>query len=239
VASLERDAVGWTVRVASEPVVADAVVLATPAFESARLLRSVSTEASRELEGIPYASTALVSFVYPRGTAGTLPPGTGFIVPGGPEAPALTACTWVSSKWPLEEHDGRAVIRCYVGRHGDQAALELPDDELIARITEEVERITPLGARPDAARVVRWPRSMPQYEVGHLDRLARIESALGTSSGVFLAGSAYRGVGIADCVRQGREVAERVRLHLAPARPGGSTSNDAGTERGVEQEATT
>jgi oxygen-dependent protoporphyrinogen oxidase len=124
------------------------------------------------------------------------------------------------------------VLRCYVGRFGDDDALRLDDDELIARVTREVEAITPLGGRPEAAEVVRWPRSMPQYEVGHVERLARIERGMGSVPGLFLVGSPYRGVGIADCVRQAREVAERVRLHLAPAGSGRTTPN-------VEQEATT
>src|SRR5437667_205186 len=119
---------GWAVRAGAGTLQSDAVVLATPAFESSRLLREATPEAAAELAGIPYASTAVVLLVYPPGTAERLPSGSGFIVPpaatdsGGPGPSAITASTWVSSKWPREEHAGRAVIRCYAGRFGDDEA---------------------------------------------------------------------------------------------------------------------
>jgi oxygen-dependent protoporphyrinogen oxidase len=238
VSSVERAGRGWSVRAEGEPLQADAVILATPGFESARVLAGAEPEGARELAAIRYVSTAVVTLVFPPGTAKLLPPGTGFIVPGaGGEAEAsgrrtITACTWVSSKWPREEHAGRAVMRCYAGRDGDQGPLDLDDDELIRRVTADVEAVTPVGHRPAAVRVVRWLRAMPQYELGHLDRLARIEAALPPGTGLFLAGSAYRGVGIADCVRQADEVAERVRAYLAA--PG-----EGGRSKGIEQEAIT
>ena len=137
----------------------------------------------------------------------------------------ITACTWLSRKWPAGEDDaGRAVVRCFVGRAGDERALALPDDELTERVRAEVALAVPsLRDRPDATLVTRWDRAMPQYEVGHLARLERIERAILRFPGVFLAGSAYRGIGIADCVRQGQEAAARARDHLhgraAPAAP--------------------
>jgi oxygen-dependent protoporphyrinogen oxidase len=168
------------------------------------------------LDEIPYSSTAVVFLAYPPGTASRLPEGTGFVVPAG--GGTITACTWVSRKWPREEFGGRAVVRCFVGRAGAETALELPDDELISAVAREVEKATPLGTDPAAARVVRWARSMPQYEVGHLERVVRIEEALSDVPGLFLAGSAYRGVGIPDCIRQGREAAQRVRQFLDQGR---------------------
>jgi oxygen-dependent protoporphyrinogen oxidase len=137
----------------------------------------------------------------------------------------LTACTWVSRKWPSEEFGDRAVVRCFVGRAGDDQALGLSDDELATAVSREVEEATPIGIEPSAIRVVRWDRSMPQYEVGHLDRVARIEAALSGLPGLFVTGSAYRGVGIADCIRQGREAAGRVVTFLESKwRPGGATA---------------
>jgi oxygen-dependent protoporphyrinogen oxidase len=191
-----------------QPARADAVILATPAYESARVIQSLSPDASSELAEIPYGSTAVVFFVYPQGTASRLPQGTGFVVPEG-EA-TMTACTWISRKWPRREFGDRAVLRCFVGRAGAEEALQLSDEELTAVVSGEVEAGTPLGVEPSASRVARWDRSMPQYEVGHLERLARIEEALSKVPGLFVAGSAYRGVGIPDCIRQGREAAERV-----------------------------
>jgi oxygen-dependent protoporphyrinogen oxidase len=189
----------------------DAVVLAVPAFEAARLLVEANPEAREELAAIPYASTAVVLMAYGEGTAGLVPDGTGFVVHSGERS--ITACTWLSRKWPQEAFGDRAVVRCFVGSAGSEEALDLTDAELVERVAKEVSQAVPLPD-PDEAVVVRWDRSMPQYEVGHLERLARIDGALGTTPGLVLTGSAYRGVGIADCIRQGREAAQRVLTHL-------------------------
>ena len=202
----------------------DALVLATPAFESARLLEALP-EAARGLAAIPYVSTAAVYLVYPKGTAEDLPEGTGFVVPAG--RATITACTWVSRKWPHEAFADRAVVRCFVGRAGAEEPARLPDPDLVEAAAREVGEAVGLSARPAASRVIRWNRAMPQYEVGHLDRLASIENALATEApGVFVTGSAFRGVGIADCIRQGQETAQRVTAFLKgndmrAAQPGG------------------
>ena len=195
-----------------EPIRTDAVIVAVPAYESARVLQDLSREASSELGEIAYGSTAVVFLAYPEGTASRLPRGTGFVVPEGQRA--ITACTWVSRKWPRDEFGSRAVLRCFVGRAGADEALRLSDEELIDVVSKEVEAATPMGAEPSASGVVRWDRSMPQYEVGHLERVARIEQALAKVPGVFVTGSAYRGVGIPDCIRQGREAAERALTYV-------------------------
>lgn len=228
---VDRSGDGLVVRSDGGALRADAVVVATPAFAASDLLRHSVPEAASELSAIPYISTAVVLLVYPPGTASRLPDGTGFVVPIGERT--ITACTWVSRKWPREEFGDRAVLRCFVGRAGAEDALDAPDPDLIATVTAEVEAATPLGAAPEAARVVRWERSMPQYEVGHLERVARIERALGAVPGLFVAGSAYRGVGIADCVSQGAGAAGWVREHLSvgAARARGAMPSPAPSDR--------
>jgi protoporphyrinogen/coproporphyrinogen III oxidase len=202
----------------------DAVVLATPAFESARLVATISPEASHLLGAIAYVSTAVVHLVYPEGTGKRLPDGTGFVVPAG--RATMTACTWVSRKWPHEAFGDRAVLRCFVGRAGDERALELADPDLVEAVAREAERALGFDVRPESSRVIRWHRAMPQYEVGHLERVARIEDALAEGgTGVFVTGSAYRGVGIADCIRQGKETAERVAAFLAGNVPQGAAGD--------------
>jgi protoporphyrinogen/coproporphyrinogen III oxidase len=205
----------------------EALVLAIPAFESARLL-DAAPEASRGLAAIPYVSTASIYLVYPEGTAEDLPEGTGFVVPPG--RATITACTWFSRKWPHEAFADRAVVRCFVGRAGAEEPARLPDPDLVEVAGREVGEAVGLTARPASSRVIRWNRAMPQYEVGHLDRLAGIEDALATEApGVFVTGSAFRGVGIADCIRQGQETARRVTAFLQ--------GNDASTaEHGDEQQ---
>jgi oxygen-dependent protoporphyrinogen oxidase len=200
---------------------ADAVVVATPAPVAASLLRSANPTVAGELGAIAYGSSAVVAIAYPTGTARSLPDATGFIVPAGSAAGgrslAVTACTWLSRKWPDPRFGDRAIVRAFVGRAGDEAALEASDPELVATVVHDLDAIWPLGASPEVAAIARWPRSMPQYEVGHLDRLARIDRALDASPGVFLTGSAYRGVGIADVVHQANETAERVLAFLRSA----------------------
>jgi oxygen-dependent protoporphyrinogen oxidase len=200
----------FELEVPGEPVRADAVVLATPAFASAELLTGDASAALRE---IPYASSAVVLLVYPEGSNDRLPDGTGFVVPEG-EAD-ITACTWISRKWPRPEFENRAVIRCYLGRAGAEGILAEPDGTLIDRAVGDLDRVLKLG-RPEEARVVRWERSMPQYEVGHLERMRRIHEAL--PDGIFVTGSAYGGVGVADCVRQAGETARDVHGYLESRR---------------------
>jgi oxygen-dependent protoporphyrinogen oxidase len=218
VSSLSASGTGYGLVVSGGAEAVDAIVLATPAFESARLLAVVNAEAADELSRIPYASTAVVLLAYPPGTADRLPEqGTGFVVPAGDRM--ITACTWYSRKWPNEAFGSRAVVRCYVGRAGAEQALERSDRELASAADAEVQAARPVGAAPEAWLVVRWDRSMPQYEVGHLDRLARIEAALAAATpGIFLSGSAYRGIGIADCVRRGRDAADQALAHLGMMR---------------------
>jgi protoporphyrinogen/coproporphyrinogen III oxidase len=209
----------------------DAVVLATPAFESARLVAPVSEGASSNLAAIPYVSTAVVYLVYPQGTSDRLPEGTGFVVPAG--RTTITACTWVSRKWPHEAFGDRAVLRCFVGRAGYETALDLPDGELVASAAGEVARALamPLLAEPASSRVIRWMRAMPQYEVGHLDRLAAIERSLAVEApGVFVTGSSCRGVGIADCVRQAKDTAEQVNAYLNGEGRGATAPGDQDRE---------
>ena len=217
VARLTREGPRFAVEAPGDALTVDAVVLATPAFESARLLGTVNAEAGAEIGGITYASTAVVLLAYPEGTADRLPDeGTGYVVP--PDGNAVTACTWLSRKWPSAEFGTRAVIRCFVGRDGDERALVLGDHELVKAVRAEVEPVLGLESVVADSAVVRWPRSMPQYEVGHLDRLARIDSALTSTRGAFVTGAAYGGVGLADCVRQAKETAGRVRTYLRTLR---------------------
>lgn len=210
VSAIGRGGNGWTVETAGERLDSDVVVLATPAFESSRLLAPVAPEASAGLAGIPYASTAVVFLVYEEGTQPKLPRGTGFIVPRG-RAP-MTACTWVSSKWPAEEFGDRAIMRCYVGGAGFEDVLESPDEDIVTAVERHLTALLPLPPRAETSAVVRWDRAMPQYEVGHLERVAAIEAAL--PPGVFVTGQAFRGAGIADTVRQAGEAAVAIRGHL-------------------------
>jgi len=201
----------------SEP---DAVVLATPAFEAARLLRTAAPAVADDLDQIPYASTGVVLLVYGEGTRDALPDGTGFVVPRG-KAP-MTACTWISSKWPDPVFGSRAVVRCFVGAAGDEDVLDAADGDLADACARHLAAVVELPDRPETATIVRWPRAMPQYELGHQARVQRIRDGL--PRGTFVVGSAYDGVGIPDCVHSAVETADRVARHLGLETPGETTS---------------
>jgi oxygen-dependent protoporphyrinogen oxidase len=219
--SVSRNGGGFVVRTDSDRLEADAVVVAAPSFEASRLLSDVAPGSAQGLEAIRYASTGVVFLVYGDGSAERLPEGTGFLVPRG-KAP-MTACTWISSKWPDPSFGTRAVMRCYVGGAGLEDVLDGSDGDIVEAVERHLAAVLPLPTHAESTGVVRWVRAMPQYEVGHLERVAAIESAL--PPGLFVTGQAYRGAGIADTVRQAEEAAQRVRGHLGiPTAPEQSTA---------------
>jgi oxygen-dependent protoporphyrinogen oxidase len=218
---------GYVVRAGDLEVSANAVILATPAFTSSELLSDVASAASLRLLEIPYVSTGVVHLVYAEGSADALPEATGFVVPRG-KAP-MTAATFFSRKWPEPSFGTQAIVRCFVGAAGSEDVLDAPDPDIVDAVCRHLAAALPLPARPVASAVVRWPRSMPQYEVGHLERVAAIEAAL--PAGIFVTGNAYHGVGVADAVRGANDVAERVLAHLAGGMEGGHRGMEDRTER--------
>jgi protoporphyrinogen/coproporphyrinogen III oxidase len=227
VTEVATDGPGYVVRADDLEVAANAVVLATPAFTASRLLPDVAPMASARLAEIQYVSTGVVHLVYAEGTQDALPDATGFVVPRG-KAP-MTAATFLSRKWPAPGFGSRAVVRCFVGAAGSEDVLDAPDEDIVDAVCRHLAAALPLPARPVASSVVRWPRSMPQYEVGHLERVAAIEASL--PPGIFVVGNAYHGVGVADAVRGGNDVAERVLAHLAGEKEGGDRGMEDRTER--------
>jgi len=196
---------------------ADSVVLATPAFVTADLLRPLTPIAAGVLEMIPYASTATIGLAYPASVIRGAIQGFGFVVPRT-ERRDLIAATWTSLKWPHRAPADRLLARCYVGGAGRESILDLDDEALVARVKGELKDICGLSAAPQYVEVNRWIKAMPQYQVGHLDRVEQAEVALSRYGGVVLTGSAYRGVGIPDCIREGTVAAEKVMRYLSGER---------------------
>lgn len=195
----------------------ESLVLATPAYVSAELLRPLTPIAGGLLEMIPYASTATVAMAFSAAEVGRAVEGFGFIVPRA-EGRDLIAATWTSLKWPYRAPPDQVLVRCYVGGVGREAILQQDDDQLIATVRAELSAICGITARPMYAEVNRWWKAMPQYTIGHLDRLQQLEAALSRYGGLVLTGAGYRGVGIPDCIRDGAVAAERVTRHLAGPR---------------------
>ncbi|MEK7715786.1 MAG: protoporphyrinogen oxidase, partial [candidate division NC10 bacterium] len=209
VTGLERRGAGW--RIASDaggPLDADRVIVTTESHVAARLLRYVDPALVMLLAEIPYASSATVSFGYRRADVPHALDGFGFVVPRA-EGRALLACTFSSVKYPGRAPEGHVLLRCFVGGALNEAILELDDAALVARCRDELRQAMGVTAEPVLVRVYRWPAAMPQYHVGHLARVEAIERCVAALPGLGLAGGAYRGVGIADCVRSAEAAAER------------------------------
>jgi oxygen-dependent protoporphyrinogen oxidase len=207
VRAIEPRGASYVVRWDAGELETETVVVATPAFVAAEFLPATA----ERLNAIPYVSTGVVLLVYPEGTAAALPEATGFVVPS--DAAPMTAATFLSRKWPVQAFGHRAVVRCFVGASGSEDVLASPDEEIVEAVCRHLAAVVALPERPEASRVVRWPRSMPQYEVGHAGRVRAVAEAL--PPGIFVAGNAYGGVGVADAVRGANETADRVRQHLA------------------------
>lgn len=215
---------GWRLTVgptaAPETVGADAVVVAVPAASAARLLDRVAPAAAGALREIPYASVAVASYVYARAAFPRLPPGSGFLVPPV-EGRLVKAATFLTSKWAwlgAAAGNDRVVVRASVGRHGDEAVLQRDDEDLLAAAASDLEALTGAVAGPLGSRLSRWGGGLPQYLVGHLDRVARIRLAVGPVPGLELCGAAYDGIGVAACVAGAQEAATRVLAELDRAR---------------------
>ena len=186
-----------------------AVIVATPAWAAARLLKTVAPDAAVPMKKIRYASSATVFFAYHVGDLSERPRGYGFLVPTC-EGRHINGATWISNKFAHRSPADGFLVRCFVGgdRTGDET--ELADRELIRICKNELRDLAGIAAEPIFERVYRWECSGPQYDVGHAQRVREIEAALEPAPGIFLTGSGYRGVGLPDCVREGRETARRV-----------------------------
>jgi oxygen-dependent protoporphyrinogen oxidase len=193
---------------------ARAVILAVPAYVAASLLRSFDTTIAAFCDGVPYASTATVAFGYRRDHVAHPMQGSGFVVPRV-ERSALLAGTWVTSKWPGRAPEGHVLLRGFLGGGRDPHRLDAGDEELVETAREELEALLGITGDPLLTRLFRWTRQSPQYEVGHLQRVAAIEDHLAALPGVFLTGSGFRAIGIPDCVADARATAARAAAYVS------------------------
>jgi oxygen-dependent protoporphyrinogen oxidase len=187
---------------------ADAVILALSTLECAKLLRPVSSRLADLLSSIPYNSAVTLALCY-RAAPPNLPGGFGFLVPrssGG----KLLACTFVHNKFDFRAPHGGALLRCFLGGARQPGVETMENHELLAIVLTELRKILKLKEEPSFSRVWRWPQAMPQYNVGHADRVREIEKAIGNYPGLFLAGNAWSGVGISDCIRTAKSAANEI-----------------------------
>jgi oxygen-dependent protoporphyrinogen oxidase len=192
---------------------ARAIVLATPAFVTTRLVRQMDGELAGLCDEVAYASTATVVLAFARAAVAHPLEGSGFVVPRV-EGTGILAASWLSSKWPGRAPAGHVLLRTFVGGARDRDALELGDDDLMARSLRALTPLLGITGPPLFSRVYRWERGSAQHEVGHLARMAAIERTLGRHPGLYLTGSGFRGVGIPDCIADGRATARQVATKL-------------------------
>jgi protoporphyrinogen/coproporphyrinogen III oxidase len=183
----------------------DAVILATPAPVAGALIAPIQQELAAELSGVAYSSSVTVTLGYKQ--AGLrLPPGFGFLVPRS-EGRRMLACTFVHNKFPHRAPQDRALIRCFLGGSRDEEILGWPDQQIELAVRQELRDILWLTATPLFCCIYKWQGAMAQYGVGHLERLERIECLRQHLPGLALAGNGYRGIGVPDCIRSGKEAA--------------------------------
>lgn len=211
---LERDGNDWRVHSDNASTVYNSVILASPAWAAGKLLATIDAALGDELRAIPYSSSITVNLVFDETQLGRLPDGFGFLVPAI-EGRAMLACTFVHRKFVGRTPPGKAVLRAFLGGTKNEALIDQSDEVLVATVRRELSEI--LGARiigpqipAEAAQVSRWRRAMAQYAVGHQERIKRIQEHLAALPGLRVAGNAYDGIGIPDCIRTGRQAAKEL-----------------------------
>lgn len=209
VTAIERER-GWKLKTDGEETFeADALCLAVPAYVAAQLLSSLNPSLSSQLNAIKYASTATINFAFERTAIQHPLDGFGFVVPFV-EKRSLIACTFSSVKFPGRAPGDHVLLRAFAGGALQPEMFALEESEMLARVESDLRELLGITGRPLFAEVSKWQNSMPQYEVGHLDRIAAIENTARELPGLTLAGNAYRGAGIPDCIRSGETAAEQI-----------------------------
>ena len=186
---------------------ANAVVLATPSFVAAQLLHDLASDAAKLLSNIRYVSTGTLSLAFRRDEFDHPLNGFGVVIPRSERRP-INAITWSSTKFNHRAPPGYALIRIFFGGSRNPEMMDRSDEALLAVARAELKQIMRIDAKPVFHRIFRWHNANPQYDVGHLNRVAAIEAGL--PENLYVAGSPYRGIGIPDCVHQGQLAAEKV-----------------------------
>jgi protoporphyrinogen/coproporphyrinogen III oxidase len=195
-----------------EMLVADSIIAATPH----KVTQSMFSEFGffEPLKSVPSTSVATVAMAFPAEAIKQDIDGTGFVVSRNNDY-SITACTWTHKKWEHSTPKGKVLLRCYVGRAGDETIVDLSDDQIIKIVLDDLKKTMDITMSPEFSVVSRWKNAMPQYTVGHKQRMAAIMEGMKRElPGVFLAGASYGGVGVPDCIDQGEAAVEAVLDYL-------------------------
>jgi oxygen-dependent protoporphyrinogen oxidase len=206
---------GYMVHISNgESIPADGVIMATPSFITADLIESIAPDLAAELRPIEYVSTATVTLAFREADLPRPLDGYGYVIPRREGRKAL-ACTWTSTKFPHRAPEGYALLRVFIGRAGQDDEIDWDDAGLLGIAREELSLTLEINADPLLTRIYRWEKAMPQYNLGHPERLQRIERSLAAYPGLALAGNAYQGIGIPDCIHSGEMAAQKIYSELS------------------------
>ncbi|MGY0692840.1 protoporphyrinogen oxidase [Virgibacillus sp. FSP13] len=191
---------------------ADAVVMATPHYTVPKMFSQY--DFFKIFNDIPATSVANVALAFDQSAIKKDIDGTGFVVSRNSDF-RITACTWTHKKWPTSTPDGKVLLRCYVGRPNDQSVVDLSDEEIVDIVLKDLNKTMNITQEPDFSVISRWKNAMPQYTVGHKERIAEVrDQASEQLPGVFLTGSSYEGIGVPDCIEQGEKAVADVLTFL-------------------------
>lgn len=207
--TVERTPAGLAVRVNGGMIEADEVVIAAPAYEAGRIVAGLDPRSAELLSGIGYSSSITVALLYHRPPFDHPLNGFGILMPRA-EGRSIAACTWVNTKFPFRAAEDRALLRGFFAGAKAEAAMSSGDSGIAIEVQRELQALMGFRAEPAGYRVHRWRRAMAQYEVGHQKRLAELETRLERAPGLHLAGNGYSGIGIPDCIRRSRQIAETI-----------------------------
>lgn len=189
-------------------LMADSIIMAVPHQTVYQIFPEY--EFFHGFKNVPSTSVATVALGFPKEAVKKDIDGTGFVVSRNGDY-SITACTWVHKKWPHSTPDGKVLLRCYVGRRGDEAVVDLSDDEIVRVVLDDLSKTMDISMAPELAVITRWHNAMPQYTVGHRERMKKAENGLAKElPGIFLAGSSYHGLGLPDCIDQGEAAVQKV-----------------------------
>lgn len=214
---------GWRVETAHSKETYGGIVLALPAWASANLLRPVDMGVANGLSVVAYSSSITVTMGFELADLANLPPGFGFLVPAT-EHRSMLACTFVHAKFAGRTPAGKGVLRCFLGGAGKDSLLHESDSNLTEIVLKELATIVGVRAQPTFVRIARSRRAMAQYGVGHLERMQLIRDGVANLPGLALAGNAYEGIGVPDCIRTGQQAAESVLRSLQQEQPAAATA---------------
>lgn len=192
---------------------ADSIVMAVPHQTVHAILPEYKF--FQDFKDVPSTSVATVALGFPKEAIEKDIDGTGFVVSRNGDY-TITACTWLHKKWPHSTPDGKVLLRCYVGRPGDEAVVDLSDDEIVKIVLDDLSKTMNINMKPELVVISRWKHAMPQYTVGHKERVERARKGLLEElPGVFMAGSSFNGLGVPDCIDQGEEAVDNVLKFLS------------------------